>query len=170
MAEIPVAKNSGARWLWWLLAAVVAIALLIWILNAGDDTDDAVAVGEPAVERAAGVTDDPITQVAMLTGAATPMMGREVALERVTVQSVVGDRAFYIGPNANETVLVVLDEVPTPTTAIEGRYDVTPGQVINVMGVVADPATLRLDAADARAAAGMQSVVHARSLDIVEGA
>ena len=49
----------------------------------------------------------------------------------------VSDHIFYVKPtHGDERVMVWLEEVPTPETEIEGRYDVTEGQVIDIVGTV----------------------------------
>lgn len=84
--------------------------------------------------------DDEITDVLVIAAVPEPnrstMIGKRVNLNTVKVLSVVGDRTFYVGPNANQRVLVVLDQEATPNTAKEGRYDITPGQTISFNGTV----------------------------------
>ncbi|HXG85051.1 MAG TPA: hypothetical protein VNI84_13605 [Pyrinomonadaceae bacterium] len=64
------------------------------------------------------------------------LVGRRVRLTDVKVQSVVGDRTFYVGPSESQRVLVVLDEVKTPNSPTEGRYDINAGQTISFTGVI----------------------------------
>jgi len=162
MAEIPVQRRGGIPWWGWLLLALLAVALLIWIFNDNDD-DEVAVLDQPAV-----VATGAITSIATVLGAdGQALVGREVQLDDVTVQRVVGDRGFFVGPDATHSVFVVLDQVPTPGTPTEGRYDVTPGQVIDVNGVmraVDDPAIAPRPIEGLLA--GAQVVIHARSLEI----
>lgn len=132
MAEIPVQRKGGMPWWGWALLAVLAVALLIWLFTSMNDADreEAVNLRAPAVLAAA---DAPATTIAAARSAEP---GRAVALEGVRVLSVLGDRGFLVGPSAEESVLVVLDQTPTPNTPTEGRYDVTAGQMVDVNGVV----------------------------------
>lgn len=66
----------------------------------------------------------------------TPLVGRRVRLTNASVQDVVGDRAFYIGANENQRVLVVFEEEPTPNTPIDGKVDVKEGQTVAINGVI----------------------------------
>ena len=139
MAEIPVEKKSGIpAWLWLLLLAIL-VALLIWWLTDDDDAEIA-AVEEPIIEEEFEPIDDdfavagPITTMAGLTALATSV-GNDVDLDNVTVTSLAGDMAFYIGEGANRT-LVVFDQVPTPGDATEGRYDINAGSVLSLEGEV----------------------------------
>lgn len=129
-----------------------------------DDTDEAAAVITPVpttiprsptpatgaaspVPAAAGeqtdtdqtmlITPEPLTDLAFLLTAPDPeaLIGRRVTLENVRVLSVPGDVAFWVGPNANEQLLVILDETATPgDPTTEGRYDINPGQIITIYG------------------------------------
>lgn len=89
---------------------------------------------------AAGGDTGPLTDIAVIVGTAEPatLVGRELALEGVTVQRVTGDVTFWVGPEDEaQQVLVVLNEIPTPSDSdTEGRYDVNPGQTINLFGEV----------------------------------
>ena len=81
---------------------------------------------------------DEITDYAMLTGAADKqtLVGKRVNLKNLKVLSVPGDRTFYVGDNEGQKIFVVLDEVKTPNTAIEGRYDITAGQTVSLNGII----------------------------------
>lgn len=176
MAEIPVQQKSGARWWVWALLALLVIGLLVWLLSDNDEAD--VAVVDPAAQVVAPVgtivppATGPITDLATILGTADmgTLVGRQVRLSNVTVQDVVGDRGFWVGPDANQRAFVVLNEVPTPgKPGVEGRYDVTAGQVINVNGLIrhtSDPAFGGQPIEGLPA--GQQAVIHAESLDIVQ--
>lgn len=86
-----------------------------------------------------GVGDE-ITDVTIITVVSeadrVPLVGKRVKFDTVKVLSVVGDRTFYVGPNANQRVLVVLEEEATPNTATEGKVDVNAGQTVSFNGNV----------------------------------
>lgn len=183
MAEIPIERKSGIPWWVWLILAVLVIAFFIWMFT-GDDDADRVATDLNPVEvvPVVPVTDatmaapndpaGPITDLTMITGATglTSMVGRQVQLGNVRVQEVVGDRTFWVGSSADQRALVVLNEVATPgQPGVEGRYDVTAGQVVNVNGTIRninDPAFASNPIEGLPA--GQTAVVHAQSLDIVQ--
>lgn len=167
MAEIPVERKGGIPWWAWLLLALVAAALLIWAFT-GDDDDVAGLPEERAVLAEQGVVGGgPITSVAgIMLADHAGLIGKEVALQDVRVQEVVSDRGFFEGPTREESVFVVLDQVPTPTTPTEGRYDVTAGQTIDVNGYVRAADDVRFATVQGMPA-DAEVVVHAQSLDIL---
>ncbi len=183
MAEIPIERKSGIPWWAWLILAVLVAALLIWMFSGDDDRDrtttdlNPVAVA-PVDDRALTATPidqaatGPITDLAMITGATglTAMIGRPVQLGNVRVQEVVGDRTFWVGPSADQRALVVLNEEATPgQPGVEGRYDVTVGQVINVNGMIRniDDAAFASNPIEGLPA-GQTAVIHAENLNIVQ--
>lgn len=188
MAEIPIERKSGIPWWAWLILAALVVALLIWMFNGDDDADKVATDLTPAevVPVVVAPVDDaammaapndqagtgPITELAMITGASglTSMVGRQVQLGNVRVQEVVGDRTFWVGPSADQRALVVLNEEPTPNQpGVEGRYDVTTGQVINVNGTIRntnDPAFASKPIEGLPG--GQTAVIHADSLNIVQ--
>lgn len=145
MAEIPVHKKEGGiPWWVWLILALI-IAGLLWWLFADNDVNDPVTdplvtettplVEQPVVADAVG----PITTMAALMGAPlATMVGREVMLTGVPVESLEGDQSFYIGDSATNRSLVVFNEQPTPNQAQEGNLDVNPGSMVTVRGVIRD--------------------------------
>jgi hypothetical protein len=64
------------------------------------------------------------------------LVGRRVRLTDVKVQSVIGDRTFYVGPSESQKVLVLLEEEKTPNSPVEGKVDVNPGQTVSFTGVI----------------------------------
>lgn len=187
MAEIPVERKSGIPWWVWLLLALLAFGLLIWLFNRDDENEVAVADTTPAVvtpaetpgaiapaadaNMAAGTATGPITDIAMLVGATNlaSMVGRPVQLTNVRVQDVVGDRTFWVGPDANQRAFVVLNEQPTPGQPPEGRYNVEPSQVIGINGVVRNVTDPAFGGTPIEGLpAGQQAVIHAQSLDSVQ--
>lgn len=84
------------------------------------------------------VGGDEITDYLIIVTAPDPpsLIGRRVHLTDVKVQSVIGDRTFYVGPSESQKVLVVLEEEKTPNTPLEGKVDVNPGQTVSFNGVI----------------------------------
>lgn len=138
MAEIPVEKKSNSL-IWWLLL-LAGLAALIWFLLANDDEVDPVASDDDIV--ATETIDPEVTEVEALSGVAAlgtlgTMVGRDITLDGVEVNRVIGDMAFTVGEGADET-LVRFDEVPTPDTPREGLVDVNPGSTVSITGNVRD--------------------------------
>lgn len=79
----------------------------------------------------------PITDVVIFN--TTPdkksLVNRQVQLTNVNVQSVVGDRTFWVGPNNTQQMLVVLDEA-LDSGSTEKRLDVNAGQTVTLTGLV----------------------------------
>lgn len=124
MAEIPVEKKSSMAWLWILLALLLLGLLLWWLLGNDDDADVAVV-------------DDPIEAVE--TGTVLTV-GETVDMDNVRVSRLSGDMAFYVDYQGME-VPVIFDQVPTPGTPTEGRYDINEGDMVNVEGEVRSSTT-----------------------------
>lgn len=99
------------------------------------------APATPAVpdEATPAAATEPLTDIDLIIAAPdqATFVGDEVQLQTVQVQRVVGDVAFWVGPEEqDQQLLVILDEVPTPGTPTEGRYDINPGQTITIFGDV----------------------------------
>lgn len=146
MARIPIEeRSSGSPWWLWLLGLIL-LAGVIWLVAGLFDGPDAevVAVEPDPIEAPAYETDamttGEITSVATILDAANPatLAGREVQLAGMRVTEVVGDSTFYVTPTDASTdrrLFVVLDEqMNEPPANVEGRYDVTEGQMVTVMG------------------------------------
>lgn len=146
MAEINVErKHRGGAWVWVL--GIIALALIIWAVAEALDRDDRVArippVVAPAVvpaEAAGDVAAAPITDIVEVVAVPVPqrlpLVGRQVQLSDVRVQSVVGDEIFWVGPSADQRLFVALDPAPGLNRPVESPTDVSPGQGVNVTGVV----------------------------------
>lgn len=183
MAEIPIERKSGTPWWLWLIVAAAVLALLIYMFS-GDEAErdpvvEPVTAAAPVDGQAAsamnnsatGAAAGAVTDLALITGATglTSMIGREVQLNNVRVQEVVGDRTFWVGPDTNQRALVVLNEERTPGQATEGRYDVTPGQIINVNGTIRNTSDAAFGSNPIEGLpAGQSAVIHADSLNIVQ--
>lgn len=141
MARIPVEKrDAGFPWWGWILALVIAVGA-IWLIAELLDNDAEVEPIETAAvyEMDRNALDDPaITSYTMVVDPMNmqSLSGKKVDLQNMKVTSVIGDQAFYVesADQAGEDILIVLDEVPTPGTQTEGRYDVTAGQELAIQG------------------------------------
>lgn len=193
MAEIPVQQKSGIPWWVWLLLGLLVIGLLVWLFTRDDDDrvgasqaeqpvaiapvadpamDTNMAVGTAAPAGATGAAGDtgPITDLAAIAGAGdmSALVGRNVQLSNVRVQSVVGDRTFWVEGEGGQRAFVVLNEQPTPDRpGVEGRYDVTQGQVLNVSGIMRSVDEPAFGGQPIEGLpAGQPAVIHAQTLDI----
>ena len=153
MAEIPIEKKSGSKWLW-ILLALLALALIAWWLLDND--------GDDVVEY----TDE--TVVADTVPVATSMLvvGESVDLDAVEVTELAGDMAFYIEMNG-ERVPVFFDQVPTPGDATEGEYDINPGSILNIEGEVRSATDTLPANADPSILGTLQNYIFANSIEMV---
>lgn len=184
MAEIPVEKRSRMPWWIWVLALLLLAGIIWWIVD--DDADEVAVVPPAAVEpvvpmapvdpaAAGSEITDPLVIVAVPDR--LPLVGRTVRLTAVEVQDVIGDQAFWIGPDENQRVLVAMQEVPPPGYPTDADIDINPGQTINLVGQVRRmPALAGEDLARtetafgeafARAAQDEQVYIFAQAADVV---
>ncbi|GGC96265.1 hypothetical protein [Aquisalinus flavus] len=133
MAEIPVKKTGGFPvWAW--IAALAILALLAFWLFAGGT--DEYAEDETATETDYADTGT-ISTIAAIRSRddLSSLDGRDAAFDGVDVTDVVGDRTFRIADGSGNDLFVVLDQVPSPDQPmVEGRYDINPGQTIDIEG------------------------------------
>jgi hypothetical protein len=152
MAEIPVEKKSSLGWLWALLALLLLALLLWWLL--ADDEEELVA--EPVV------VEDQMEPVA-----ARLMVGETVNLEGVEVTELTGDMSFRVMANGMEH-FVVFNQDPTPGTPTEGEFDINPGQMVNLTGMVMAADQPLPDGVDATIPTGTSQYIFADSMEIVD--
>ena len=137
MAQIPVERKGTPWWIWALLLLVGVVAL--WAVLRGRDSEVASL---PPAELATGADRAETGEIVVLHTVwdaedAESLVGRSVRISDARVLSVTGDKTFWVGDSAEQQVLVVLDEQPTPNQpTTEGRYDVNPGQVVTIYGSV----------------------------------
>jgi len=154
MTQIPIEKKSGTAWWIWLIVAAIVIALLIWLFAGRDGGNDAVqtsaATAAPAaIDNSAGAgavagndaavpsNGAPITDLAtLLNGPANAVVGRQVRLTNVPAGSVPADAGFWITGEGGKREYVILHEVRTPNTPIEGKIDVNKGDHLDIVGTV----------------------------------
>lgn len=140
MTNIPIKQKKGVPWWVWLLV-VLAILVGLWLLLAILDSDDDVDVANPAepVTATVAATTDPklVTDLLIIVDTDDPdsLVGRRVKLESVAVQSVVGDKTFWVGPSKDQQLFVFLEEKVDPAGA-EGQVDVNEGQQVTITGTV----------------------------------
>lgn len=167
MAEIPVEKKGGIPWWVWLLLALLLLGLLFWLFADDDEAeivdpvapvavetdvgalpaDDAALAGAAAGTAAGVAADGPITDLATIASATDDsLVGREVRLTNVLAPAVPEDAGFWVG-EGSERVWVVLEEVRTPGTPIEGRVNVDPGDRVDIIGTLRSNPEARAGAA-----------------------
>ena len=150
MARIPVEKKGGTPWWLWLLGLLLLVGL-IWLVAGLLDNDpegvevvdvDPVETYEEPSNVTPAATTGMITSIATILDAEdkTALAGRQVQLSNLRVTEVIGDSTFYVTPENAPTdrrLFVALDEViPAPPESVEGRYDVTQGQVVTLHGTL----------------------------------
>lgn len=72
----------------------------------------------------------------LLSGAANAVVGRDVCLTGVPTGSVPADAGFWITGDNGQRKYVILHEVRTPNTPIEGKIDVDQGDRVDILGTV----------------------------------
>ena len=75
--------------------------------------------------------------VAFATAAdATTFIGRKAKLTNVQVQKVITDRAFFVGPSAQQQMLVLLDKGMDAGASGGSKVTIAAGQPVSLIGVV----------------------------------
>ncbi|MFW7378924.1 MAG: hypothetical protein ACOH5I_08970 [Oligoflexus sp.] len=77
-----------------------------------------------------------VTTLLFTTADPSTLIGRDVQLEGVQVQSVVGDASFWVGASESERVFVTFEEQPTPDQEQEGQKVLKEGQTVDLMGEI----------------------------------
>lgn len=89
------------------------------------------------VSPTATTASEPITDVVVIASAPDQqaLVNRQVQFANVPVQSVIGDRTFWVGSGTNERLLVVLDEA-LDSGNTEKALDINAGQTLTMNGIV----------------------------------
>ena len=139
-------------WVWPLIPLLLGALALGMSLN---DTDEP-ARGNKVTDMLAVVGDNDQAGYA----------DRRASFANVTVQSVVGDRGFWIGPDAARQLFVVIDEANAGIS--DNAVQIVPGQVLTVNGELERlpsldqaPAEWGLDASSSAVLAGQEVYLHA---------
>ncbi len=150
MAEIKIEKKGGSLWWLWALIALVVLGILLWVFLDNDRSNGVVeapavatapaqATGEPEmsmVDRSAADTR-PITDLATIAGGNdAALVGRDVRVSNVPVGEMAGDASFWVNDANGNRTYVVLNEVATPGTPIEGRVNVNKGDKVDLVGTL----------------------------------
>lgn len=138
--------------------------------NAGQGNADANAQGASA-EGGQAAAGDTLTDMMVVVNDRNQraLAGRQALFANVPVQSVVGDRGFWVGPSPDEQLFVVIDEANAGRA--EGAIQVTPGQTVTLGGVIEQlpsldqaPPEWGLDASNSAALEGEQVYLHANQV------
>jgi hypothetical protein len=133
------------------------------------------ASASPAASPSGAGMGEPITDLLLIVDASDQpaLVGKQVQSEGVKVQSVVGDKTFWVGPSTDQQLFVVLEEDPSagPT---EGQLDINPGQTVTLTGEVRqlppmDEARAQWSLSDANSAqlANQQVYLYAKRANII---
>lgn len=100
-------------------------------------TSSTVAAGAGRPTTPSASVPDPITDIAIIATPIDPLtlVGRRVQVSNVKVQSVAGDRGFWIGAGPNRRLFVRLDET-LDRGKNEWRIDIDKGQVRTLSGEI----------------------------------
>lgn len=112
------------------LVPLLMLALIASILLIGACTGRTLA--SIGIGRGEVVTSLPLGKPDKLED----LVDKHADLKGVSVLEVVGDKAFWIGRDAKERILVYLEEDQRPGQAVEGGIDVRAGQVVDLYAAV----------------------------------
>lgn len=94
-----------------------------------------IATAKPDEASVPGV---PLSDVVTFAAATDPLtfVGRRAKLTAVPVQKVLSDRAFFVGPTAQQQMLVLLDKGMNAGASGANKVTITAGQPVSLVGVV----------------------------------
>lgn len=155
------AEKKRPMWPWLLLAALLAALLLWWLIAefTGDDDVDTDAGAGAVVEETTTETETEVTGTETVSpsvpaseiGLGTVLVGdldvldpsvdlsasvgEPVQANTVEVAAVVADEAFFVGPEAGQTILVRLEEFGG-TDSEESPFEVAEGDTVSFGGTL----------------------------------
>lgn len=103
--------------------AIIASSVLI-SARGGASESATVAANITDLQQIINATDKPA------------LVGKQIQLNQVQVQSVVGDQSFWIGPSPSQQIFVTFAEMPTPGTPKEGQVAIKMGQKVSLSGTI----------------------------------
>jgi hypothetical protein len=143
-------RDDIPLWIWPLALILLGALALGMSLSAGD-------------EQAGPVTD---MLVVANDSDQEEYAGQQASFANVMVQSVAGDRGFWIGPDAEQQLFVVIDEANAGRS--ENSVQIAPGQMLTLNGVLEElppldqiPPEWGLDAPNSAALDGEEIYLHA---------
>lgn len=95
-----------------------------------------IATAKPAQASVPGV---PLSNVETFASTPDPttLVGERAKLINVPVQQVLSDRAFFVGPSAQQRMLVLLDKGMDAGAASGNKVTIAAGQTVSLTGIVA---------------------------------
>lgn len=140
-------QRKGRPW-WLLLLPLLAIPLLLWWFNRGDD-DRGVARNTETEQEArtgavggagAAATGDELTDFLPVYGAENrgTYANRRVNVSDASVQRVLSDRMFTVGNGSGRELFVMLDS-SLDAGGAENRVQIRPGQRLSMTGTLMAP-------------------------------
>ncbi len=104
---------------------------------AASPSPNVVVVSPSPTVAASPAATEPITDVVVIATAPNKQsfVNRQVELTNVPVQSVVGDRTFWVGSGNNERLFIVLDEA-LDNGRTEKNLKVNAGQTLMIRGLI----------------------------------
>ena len=114
-----------------IAAAAFGIAIAA---NCGEETDrpDVVVVPPPLARQDVKNVDSISDILVVFAADPTPFVGKRAALKGMKVQTVAGPRTFWIGPDRNQRLFVVL----TDSAAATLNRAVRPNELLHITGAV----------------------------------
>ena len=94
-----------------------------------------ITTAKPAEASVPGV---PLSDVVAIATATDPLsvVGHRAKLTNVVVQKVLSDRAFFVGPSAQQQILVLLDKGMDAGAAAGNKVTIATGQPVSLVGVM----------------------------------
>lgn len=156
-AQVYQEKSKGLPWWVWLLLGLALLGLLLALLRphgpqqaaappapvVADTTGQDIKVHSgtditTAKPPQASVPGVPLSNVVMFAAATDPisLVGRKAKLTDVPVQKVLSDRAFFVGPTAQQQILVLLDKGMDAGASGGSKVTIAAGKPVSLIGVM----------------------------------